>query len=293
MKFGLHAHPFHQISIDAIVRIYTTILKRGHSVRVSRSIQKALEKYSSPISDSADFQLGESIKDIDVFLSLGGDGTILDSLLYTVPESIPTLGVNFGRMGFLTSAQAVDFEDVLDQLANGTFSIEKRSLIEMEGDENETFFAPYNFGLNEVSLTKRDTASMITIRTWLNGEFLNDYWGDGLIISSATGSTGYSLSCNGPILLPESKGLIINPISPHNLSMRPLVLPEEAELTLLPAGRSSKLMVSMDSRSKVVTSNRMIRIKTSKLKANLVNLPGVSFIKTLREKLFWGKDLRN
>lgn len=289
----MHAHPFHQIPGESILAICRAVLSAGHTVRLSQSVRKALGRSSFSTLPDSDFELGESLKDLDIFLSLGGDGTMLDSLLYTVPEGVPTLGVNFGRMGFLASVQASVFEKVLQQITNGAYSIEKRTLLQMEAEDAEPLFLPYNFGLNEVSVTKRDTASMITIRTWVNDEFLNDYWGDGLIIATATGSTGYSLSCYGPVLLPESKGLVINPISPHNLSMRPLILPEEAEITLLPTGRSSKVMVSMDSRSKVVTGNKLIRIKASKLKAEMVKLPGSSFIQTLREKLFWGKDLRN
>jgi NAD+ kinase len=152
---------------------------------------------------------------------------------------------------------------------------------------------PFNFALNEIAICKRDTASMINIETYVEGEFLNDYWGDGLIISTATGSTGYSLSCGGPILLPDNQSLVLTPISPHNLTTRPLVLPDDLTIKLKPIGRQQKVMLSMDSRSKPILTNHFMDIRKSKMKAIFIQYPGYSFGKTIREKLFWGKDLRN
>lgn len=293
MKFGLHALSFHQISAESLGTLCRHLLDLGHEINASLTLAKSIEKAGFPLPSGQIFNLGDPLENLDVFLSLGGDGTILDSLLYAVPFQVPVLGINFGRLGFLATAQASDFKKVVEQLQRNHFSTEKRALIELHSPEDLEIFAPFNFALNEISITKRDTASMITINTRVNGDFLNEYWGDGLIISTATGSTGYSLSCGGPILMPESKGLVINPISPHNLSMRPLVLPEEAVIELTPTGRSQKVMLSMDSRSKAVTRNLTYGIKVSRQKALLVRLPGSSFTQTLRDKLFWGKDLRN
>jgi NAD+ kinase len=195
-------------------------------------------------------------------------------------------------MGFLPNIISSKLAEVAAILQEGKAEIIERSLLEIELSE-ENPFRSHNFALNEVSITKKDTASMITIQTYLNGEFLNEFWGDGLIVSTATGSTGYSLSCGGPILWPQSKGLVLTPVSPHNLSMRPIVLPDDVVLQLLPKGRQNKIMISMDSRSRSVTINQAISIKTSAKVALFFNVPGSSFSQILREKLFWGKDLRN
>lgn len=293
MKFGLHALSFHQISGESLGTICRHLSELGHEIFASQSVTKSIEKAGISLPSTHVFGLGDPLANLDVFLSLGGDGTVLDSLLYAVPNQIPVLGINFGRLGFLATAQATDFLKVIHEIQQKQFSTEERALIELRSPEQPEIFSPFNFALNEISITKRDTASMITIKTHVNGDFLNEYWGDGLIVSTATGSTGYSLSCGGPILIPESKGLVINPISPHNLSMRPLVLPEDAEIELTPTGRSQKVMLSMDSRSKAVTRNLTYGIKVSQQKALLVRLAGSSFTQTLRDKLFWGKDLRN
>lgn len=284
--------PVHKIQAQVIEEIATVFSEKGFEILFSSTLMKPVEKsLSLPFSYSV-FSMEDDISSFSLLLSLGGDGTILDSLLYAVPHNVPLLGVNFGRMGFLPNIISSKLAEVATILQDGRAEIIERSLLEIELSE-ENPFKSHNFALNEVSITKKDTASMITIQTYLNGEFLNEFWGDGLIVSTPTGSTGYSLSCGGPILWPQSKGLVLTPVSPHNLSMRPIVLPDDVGLRLLPKGRQNKIMISMDSRSRSVTINQSISIKTSAKVALFLNVPGSSFSQILREKLFWGKDLRN
>jgi NAD+ kinase len=289
---GFHALGFHRISASVLEELAKNFLDVGIEIALSESLLKPFEKTRPFRFAFKEFSSSEDLSDFGLLLSLGGDGTLLDTLLMGVPNKIPMLGVNFGRLGFLPNAGTNNLSNLTLAWLNGQTKIISRSMLELRTEE-ENPFGKCNFALNEISLTKRDTASMITIQTLLNEEFLNDYWGDGLILSTPTGSTGYSLSCGGPILWPESKGIILTPVSPHNLSMRPIVLPDNAIVELKPKGRQQKIMLSMDSRSKSVTINQTFRIQTSKQSALFLEVPGDSFSKVLREKLFWGKDLRN
>jgi NAD+ kinase len=205
---------------------------------------------------------------------------------------VPVLGINFGRLGFLANAPSSENDQIVSLLLEKKMRVNEKPLIEISQPKDTTQI-PFNFALNEIAICKRDTASMITIETYVEGEFLNDYWGDGLIISTATGSTGYSLSCGGPILLPDNQSLVLTPISPHNLTTRPLVIPDDLTIKIKPIGRQQKVMLSMDSRSKPILTNHFMEIRKSKMKASFIQFPGYSFGKTIREKLFWGKDLRN
>lgn len=293
MKIGVHALPHHEIPIGEMKNLVLWLFGRGHEIYLSQPFARCFEKSGKARPEFPVFGISDDIKFLDVFLSLGGDGTILDSILFAVPNDLPVLGINYGRLGFLANSHAREYETAIQKVELGQYSIQERSLLSVQiPDEifTESFFA---FALNEISLTKRDSASMITVKTILNGDFLNDYWGDGIIVSSATGSTGYSLSCGGPILWPESKGMVLTPISPHNLSMRPLVLPENVKLELTPLGRQQKVMLSMDSRSRTFPVKQKIVITSAPQKAKFIDLSAISFAQTLREKLFWGKDFRN
>jgi len=290
MKIGLHALAFHKIPWESIQILWHKLESAGFEVYVSEALLKPFEKTRDAISNI--FSLYSDLKGFKALLSLGGDGTILDALLYAVPSKVPILGVNFGRLGFLANAQSTENDQIVSLLLEPNLAVNLRPLIEVTNLEKPDPMS-FNFALNEIAISKRDTASMITIETYVEGEFLNDYWGDGLIISTATGSTGYSLSCGGPILLPDNQSLVLTPISPHNLTMRPLVLPDQLTIKLKPIGRQQKVMLSMDSRSKPIHSNNFMEIKKSKMAAIFIQFPGYSFGKTIREKLFWGKDLRN
>lgn len=228
----------------------------------------------------------------DILISIGGDGTILRAATFVRDSGIPMLGVNAGRLGFLAKVQKENIESFLQLVLEKKYTISERTLLSMEsnppGIETEI-----NFAMNEITVSRKDTTSMITIETSLNGEYLNSYWADGLIISTPTGSTGYSLSCGGPILTPEVKGLVITPIAPHNLTARPLVIPDDTEIKLKVSGREEQYLVSLDSRINSISNNSELIIKKTPFKINMVEIQQETFLKTLRNKLLWGEDKRN
>jgi NAD+ kinase len=292
MKVGFHALAGHRIPAESILRILKEFSQRGHELFLSASLQKSMGDSLQGIPLSV-FLDSSEVREIEILLSLGGDGTLLDSLLFTLQNRIPLLGVNFGRLGFLPCIPATDYKLVLDLLDSEEIPVQQRSVLETVSDGFLNPFHEFPFALNEVALIKKDSSSMIHIRTEVDGAFLNEYWGDGLIVASPTGSTGYSLSCGGPILWPDSQTMVITPVSPHNLSMRPIVLSSEMEVVLIPSGRSSRVMLSMDSRSRPFPVNQAVKIRSAREKALFIRFPGGNFSSTLREKLYWGKDFRN
>ncbi|RKS00744.1 MULTISPECIES: NAD kinase [unclassified Flavobacterium] len=228
----------------------------------------------------------------DILISIGGDGTILRAATFVRDSGIPILGVNAGRLGFLAKVQKENIGAFLQIVLEKKYTISERSLLTIECSPNNSEI-DINFAMNEVAVSRKDTTSMITIETFLNGEHLNSYWADGLIIATPTGSTGYSLSCGGPILTPEVKGLVITPIAPHNLNARPLVIPDNTEITLKVSGREEQYLVSLDSRITSVDNHSIIKIKKTPFNINMVEIPEETFFKTLRTKLLWGEDKRN
>ena len=227
-------------------------------------------------------------KSIDILISIGGDGTILRAATFVRDSGIPILGVNAGRLGFLAKVQKDNIELFLQIVLEKKYTISERTLLTLECSEIDI-----NFAMNEIAISRKATTSMITIETFLNGEYLNSYWADGLIISTPTGSTGYSLSCGGPILTPDVKGLVITPIAPHNLNARPLVIPDDTEIKLKVSGREEEYLVSLDSRITSISNNSELVIKKTPFKINMVEIPEETFLKTLRTKLLWGEDKRN
>lgn len=229
---------------------------------------------------------------IDILISIGGDGTILRAATYVRDSGIPILGVNAGRLGFLAKVQKENIEIFLQIVLEKKYTISERVLLSMESiPPNKDI--EINFAMNEITVSRKDTTSMITIETSLNGEYLNSYWADGLIISTPTGSTGYSLSCGGPILTPDVKGLVITPIAPHNLTARPLVIPDDTEIKLKVSGREEQYLVSLDSRINSINNNSELTIRKTPFKINMVEIPEETFLTTLRNKLLWGEDKRN
>lgn len=237
-----------------------------------------------------------SYKDLDssfdILISIGGDGTILRAATFVRDSGIPILGVNAGRLGFLAKVQKDNIESFLQIVLEKKYTISQRSLLSIESNPLHPEIE-INFAMNEISVSRKDTTSMITIETYLNGEYLNSYWADGLIISTPTGSTGYSLSCGGPIFMPGVKGLVITPIAPHNLNARPLVIPDDTEIKLKVSGREEQYLVALDSRITSVNNNAELMIKKTPFQINMVEIPEETFLKTLRNKLLWGEDKRN
>jgi NAD+ kinase len=228
-------------------------------------------------------------KDTDLMISVGGDGTMLQAVKIIRNSGIPVIGINTGRLGFLATVQKDTIELAVEQLINGTYTINKRSLLQVSTKENS---APY-FALNEISVSRKNTTTMITIDTFLDEEYLNTYWADGLIVSTPTGSTGYSLSCNGPIITPNVNALSITPIAPHNLSIRPLIIRDDTKIKLQVSSREAHFLLAMDSQVESISTNTSVYIQKADFQLQMIELKDQSFLKTLREKLLWGKDTRN
>ena len=226
----------------------------------------------------------------DYVISLGGDGTMLETLEFVRHSGIPVLGVNTGRLGFLATVYKEDFEKAIQLLINEKFTLDKRELIELE---QTTCFNEVNYALNEFTIHKKESGAMINIDTYVDGVFLNSYFADGLIVSTPTGSTAYSLSCGGPIMVPDSDNFIITPIAPHNLNVRPIVISNNKTISFKVSGRNDSFNISLDSRNQTITNLSELTIKKADFKFNMINLEGQHFFETLRNKLLWGIDKRH
>lgn len=228
---------------------------------------------------------------IDFLISLGGDGTLLDTITLVRDKNIPVLGINFGRLGFLASLGREELAIAVQSLIKRTTIIDKRTLIHL--DANKPMFGETPYALNEFAIHKTDTSPMIKIHTYLNGAFLNTYWADGLIVATPTGSTGYSLSCSGPVVFPESASFVITPVAPHNLNVRPIVVPDNNIISFEIEGRSEQFICAMDSRKEIVDKNVQLAVRREEFTVGLVRLNESNFLQTLRNKLSWGLDTRN
>ena len=227
----------------------------------------------------------------DFLLSIGGDGTLLDTITLVRDSGIPILGINLGRMGFLSSISTTKIDEAIEQLIDGKYSLDSRTLIELKTKEN--LFGDLNYALNELTVYKKDPMSMLKIQAYVNGELLSSYWADGLIIATPTGSTAYSLSAGGPIILPGSQNFVITPIATHNLTVRPVVIPDNSKIQIKVVGRMKEFFISLDSRSVAVDSNTELNICKEEFSINLVQMENENFFQTIREKLMWGLDIRN
>ena len=229
--------------------------------------------------------------EIDFFVSLGGDGTLLDSVTLVRNKNIPVVGINFGRLGFLASIGPDEVRDAVKALARRSFIIDKRALVHL--DANLPLFGDVPYALNEFVIHKQDIAAMIKIHTYLNGELLNTYWADGLILSTPTGSTGYSLSCQGPIVFPDTSSFVLTPIAPHNLNVRSIVVPDNTIISFEVESRSPNIICALDSRRELVDKSVLLAVRKESFMLNLVRLNENNFLQTLRNKLSWGLDKRN
>ena len=238
------------------------------------------------------FNSYETLKNkADFLLSIGGDGTLLKAVTYVRESEIPIMGINTGRLGFISSISADQIDDAITDILKGNYKINERTLLELSSDKN--LFKEKNFALNEVAVSKKDTSSMIRIDAYVDDEFLNTYWADGLVVSTPTGSTGYSLSCGGPIIMPGTNNIIITPNAPHNLNVRPIVIDDNSVVKLKIEDRDQLALVSLDSRSRAFDSETELIIKKANFKVRLVQPQNNSIIKTIRHKLMWGLDKRS
>ncbi len=292
MKIALYGKEFSEDFRENIHEMFEQFRENNAKVFIHDRFKAILEcekldhfNFSGSFNDNSGLPDG-----VDVLISLGGDGTFLNTLNLVKDSQVPVLGINTGRLGFLANISREELKDSIGQLLRGEFSTETRNLISL--NSNKGPLDPFNTALNEITILKKGVP-MISIETHLNGEYLNSYWADGLIISTPTGSTAYSMAVGGPIMLPGSRNFIISPVSPHNLTVRPIVVPDDMEIRLQIHSRSDQFMVAMDSRSYTVDTNTELIITKASYGIQMVKFPVNNFYNTLRNKLMWGMDKRN
>jgi NAD+ kinase len=292
MRVAIYARPNKGQTLDSAIQLIQLLEKAKIHWNVSDKLAELLARAGMQMPTNAVFLPEMGLPpETDFVCSIGGDGTILEAVSFSAQRGIPVAGVHTGRLGFLATISYGGLEDLVRRIKAGDYILEERSLVQLVDERN--LFDGRNFALNEVAIMKRDTGSMITVHTFLNGKYLNSYWADGLIISTPTGSTGYSLSCGGPIVLPHSDSFIITPVSPHNLNVRPLVIPDSAVITCTVEGRGKKALLSLDTRSRAIDMDSSFSVRKETFSAKLLRLPQDDFTDTLRNKLYWGADLRN
>ncbi|PRP67914.1 NAD kinase [Nonlabens agnitus] len=289
-KIAIYGQYLHTGSHKTVSSMVEALLQRSCDVKIESKFAGILNdlELSKPI-DSFE-QLDESY---DLLISIGGDGTILRAVTYIGRLNIPILGINTGRLGFLATVQQDEVEKVVQRVMDGNYKLSKRSLITASSKHEENHLPPNNFALNEVTVSRMNTTSMIEIETYLNDEFLTSYWADGLIVSTPTGSTGYSLSCGGPVISPDTDAFVITPIAPHNLNARPLVIPDTTVIKVKVIGREDEFLASLDNRIASYPDGTQITLQKADFTIDLIELEDQSFIETLRHKLLWGEDKRN
>lgn len=291
MRIGIHGKDFQAKSTHFIEKIIDQLKQRKAEIWLS---SKFIKQVKSSLLDDLKyktFEQGDNLRSLDFFFSLGGDGTMLESVTYIGKAEVPILGINTGRLGFLAITSRDDIDEALEAVFTGNYKVESRTLLKLISTPK--LFEPLNFALNDFTIMKKDTSSMITVHVFVDGELLNSYWSDGIIVSTPTGSTGYSLSCGGPLVYPKSESFIITAVSPHNLGTRPIVISDKSEIMFEIEGRSKKYLVSLDSRFETIDDTVKLKIKKERFFVKLVQLPGHHFFNTLRQKLNWGLDIRN
>lgn len=271
--------------------LWADIQAKNCQITLSDVFKVHLLEHSFDVEQIPAYSSSTGPHQVDMAWSIGGDGTLLETLTHIGDKMIPILGINTGRLGFLATISPQEVSQALDFLIEGNYRVEERGLVEVKTEVD--LFENKSFGLNEVGIMKTDTSSMIVIKAYVDGNYLNSYWADGLIVSTATGSTGYSLSVGGPLVMPTSDIFIIAPMSPHNLNVRPLVVSSDTRLRFEVSSRSQNFLISIDSRSKVVDSQFSIEVQKAPFPARLIKIPGDDFLQTLRNKLNWGLDARN
>jgi NAD+ kinase len=289
---ALFGKTVHQRNVNHIVFLFETLRKNKLQFCIEEKYANILkETYKLQIEEPTFSNYQDIKSDTEMLISLGGDGTILEAITFIKEAETPILGINFGRLGFLANVSVEQIEQAIEIVAKGKYITDKRTIIEI--NSNNKLFGNVPYALNEMTLQRKDQSSMITIKTFLNGELLNSYWADGLIISTPTGSTGYSLSCGGPILYPTSNNFVITPVAPHNLNVRPIVVSDDVILSFEVSGRENSFLCTLDSRFETIDSSFQIALKKAPFKANLVRLTDMNFIIALKTKLNWGSDQRN
>lgn len=292
MKVAIYSRAIDEANQAEIAQLLLELAEQSIEPVIYQPIFEKLKKgFSLPAKTNVFTQHSDLDESIDVLISLGGDGTLLDTVTLVRDKNIPVLGINFGRLGFLATLGKEEIQQAVQSIAQRTLIIEKRSLIHLDSDSG--LFGAVPYALNEFAIHKTDTSPMIKIHTYLNGEFLNTYWADGLIVATPTGSTGYSLSCNGPVVFPDSSSFVITPVAPHNLNVRPIVVPDQNIISFEIEGRSDHFICALDSRREIVDKKVQLAVRRESFTLSLVRLNENNFLHTLRNKLSWGLDTRN
>ncbi len=290
MKAGVFAKslidPKHR---QAMTELLEVLKRRGHDIYCTPSLEDFIHMNLEGISPRVFDNFKKGDHEIDFLCSVGGDGTILETVSIVRDSGIPILAINTGRLGFLAGIGTSEIEDAIIAIEAGQYFLEARSILNLETSSNVFDF---NYALNDFVIHKKETSSMIVVHTYLNGEFLNSYWSDGLIVSTPTGSTGYSLSCGGPIISPKSDSFVITPIAPHNLNVRPIVISDDVVISFEIEGRASSYLASLDSRSQSITNDVHMAVRKSDFYLNIIRMNDENFLNTLRTKLNWGYDKR-
>lgn len=292
MKIGIFGQFFYPDSAKYIQQLLEVFNEESIDVWFEASFLELILKKEE--FSSTNYQSFSSLnKSFDVFFCVGGDGTILAAVQFVKDLNIPIVGINTGRLGFLASVHKDEIQESIREILKGNYQKSERSLLEVSTSPISELEDELGYALNEISISRKDTTSMITVETWLDNAYLNSYWSDGIIVATPTGSTGYSMSCGGPIIMPETASFVLTPIAPHNLNARPLVVPDNKSLKFQVKGREDKFILSLDSRLYFMDKATTIFIKKARYSIQLIALHDQSFIETLREKLLWGEDSRN
>ncbi len=294
MKVAIFGRFYNKTTSASVETLFNYLVKKDADAYIETEFYNLIKDESHNIKDFETFKTFDALDEsFDLLVSVGGDGTILRAITFVKDIGIPVIGVNTGRLGFLATIQVDGIERAIQDIIDGKYKISERSLLSIETLPENDDITSLNFALNEIAVSRKNTTSMITVETHLDGEFLTSYWSDGLIVSTATGSTGYSLSCGGPVLTPGTNSFVLTPIAPHNLSARPLIIPDSTEIQLRVSGREENHLVSLDSRIATLDNGTIIKIKKASFKIKMIDLLNESFLVTLRKKLLWGEDKRN
>lgn len=293
MRVGVYSKTFNNDDSRYVQILFDILHEESISTHIYTPYYEQLKgkiEFTSDINFFHDY-IDIKEKQLDFLITLGGDGTILTAITLVRDSNIPIVGINLGRLGFLASIEKRTIIKAILKLKSKAYTIEERALLEFHSAKGH--FSKFPYALNDFTVSKRDTSSMIVVHTELNGDFLNSYWVDGLILSTPTGSTGYNLSCGGPIVFPNSGNFVLTPISPHNLNIRPIVISDNSVITFHVEGRGNSFLSTLDSRYERINHEDKMTLKKADFTVKLVKLNDINFMKTLREKLTWGKDIRN
>ncbi len=294
MKVALFGQFYHKNSESSIQTLLDILKSKFIDIYVENNFFTNIDDEKSINFKAGDFKTFDNLDaSFDLLISIGGDGTMLRAITYVHDLEIPIVGINTGRLGFLATIPQHKIENAIDDIINKNYHISERSLLVIETNPRNESFRTMNFALNEIAVSRKNTTSMITVETKLDGEYLTSYWADGLIVATPTGSTGYSLSCGGPVIMPEASNFVITPIAPHNLNARPLVIPDYTEIKLKVSGRETNFLVSLDSRITTLDNTTSITIRKAPFRIKMIEPKDESFLDTLRKKLLWGEDKRN